>query len=242
MKNLSSFEELEELGEAIIKEYIKKTKQTNCLCVDIEGFVTSYLGLELEYENFAETDNGRIGFLSDGVRPLWVYRNHQRVQVLFPKGTVVLDSVLLRENESGRHRFSMAHEAAHKILERHIPKQTTPCFHSIFDAEANYTTEELHQAFSWNELLADRLGAVFLMPKFLVFKAIKKVAGKSFFKVYGNGIFAEEDKIAIHKTADIMGVSFTAFIMRLREFNLLERHDTSEYIGGNLHLEVCSDE
>ena len=115
MKNLSSFEELDELGEAIIKEYIKKTKQTNCLCVDIEGFVTSYLGLELEYENFAETDNGRIGFLSDGVRPLWVYRNHQRVQVLFPKGTVVLDSVLLRENESGRHRFSMAHEAAHKI-------------------------------------------------------------------------------------------------------------------------------
>jgi hypothetical protein len=167
MKNLSSFEELEELGEAIIKEYIKKTKQTNCLCVDIEGFVTSYLGLELEYESFAESDNGRIGFLSDGVRPLWVYRNHQRVQVLFSKDTVVLDNVLLRENESGRHRFSMAHEAAHKILERHIPKQTTPCFHSIFDAEANYTSEKLCQAFSWNELLADRLGAVFLMPKFL---------------------------------------------------------------------------
>lgn len=242
MKNLSSFEELEELGEAIIKEYIKKAKYTNSLCVDIEGFLTSYLGIELAYENFAEADNGRIGFLSDGIRPLWVYRNHQRVQVLFPKNTVVLDSFLLRDNESGRHRFTMAHEAAHKVLERHIPKQTTPCFNSIFDAEKSYTTEELHQAFSWNELLSDRLGAVFLMPRFLVHKAIRKVAKKSFFKVYGSGIFAEEDKIAIHKTADAMGVSYTAFVMRLRELDLLERHDLSEYIGRNLHLEVCDDE
>lgn len=242
MKNLSSFEELEELGEAIVKEYIKKTKQTNCLCVDIEGFITNYLGMNIQYDNFAETDNGRIGFLSDGIRHLWVYRNRQREQVLFPKDTIVLDNILLRENESGRHRFSMAHEAAHKILERHIPKQTTPCFHSIFDAESSYTTEELHQAFSWNELLADRLGAVLLMPKFLVFKSIKKVAGKSFFKVYGKGIFAEEDKITIHKTADSMGVSYTAFVIRLREVGLLERHDLSEYIGGNLNLEVCGNE
>lgn len=242
MKNLSSFEELEELGEAIIKEYIKKTKQTNSLCVDIEGFLTSYLGLDLTYDSIAETDNGRIGFLSDGTRPLWVYRNHQRMQVMFHKDTVVLDNILLRENESGRHRFSMAHEAAHKVLERHIPKQTTPCFHSVFDSEAKYTIEELHQAFSWNELLADRLGAVFLMPRFLVYKAIKKVAGKAYFKVYGNSIFSEEDKIAIHKTADSMGVSYTAFVMRLRELDFLEQHELSEYIGSNLRLEVCGDE
>lgn len=242
MKNLSSFEELEELGEAIIKEYLKHAKLTESFCIDIEGFLISYLGLDLVYDNFAETDCGRIGFLSDGVRKLWVYHDHKRIQVLYPKDTVVLDNILLRDNESGRHRFSMAHEAAHKVLEKHIPKQTMPCFHSVFDTEASYTQEELQQAFSWNELLADRLGAIFLMPRFLVDKAIKKYSDKSYFIVYGNSIFTENDKIAIHKIANCMGVSYTAFVIRLRELDLLEHHDISEYIGSNLHLEVSYDE
>ena len=54
MRSYISFGELEELGETIVREYLRKTKRYNALCVDIEGLVTDYLGLTVVYENIAE--------------------------------------------------------------------------------------------------------------------------------------------------------------------------------------------
>ena len=107
MRSYISFGELEELGETIVREYLRKTKRYNALCVDIEGLVTDYLGLTVVYENIAEDDPNKIAFLSNGKRPLWVCRNEQRLSVVFPKGTVVMDKVLLHENESSRRRFTL---------------------------------------------------------------------------------------------------------------------------------------
>ena len=56
MRSYISFGELEELGETIVREYLRKTKRYNALCVDIEGLVTDYLGLTVVYENIAEDD------------------------------------------------------------------------------------------------------------------------------------------------------------------------------------------
>ena len=79
MRSYISFNELEELGETIVKEYQRKTKRKNALCVDIEGLVTDYLGLTVVYENIAEDDPNKIAFLSNGKRPLWVCPNGQRM-------------------------------------------------------------------------------------------------------------------------------------------------------------------
>ena len=80
MRSYISFGELEELGETIVREYLRKTKRYNALCVDIEGLVTDYLGLTVVYENIAEDDPNKIAFLSNGKRPLWVSRNGERIQ------------------------------------------------------------------------------------------------------------------------------------------------------------------
>ena len=45
MRSYISYDELEELGETIVRAYINKTRRYNALCVDIEGLVTDYLGL-----------------------------------------------------------------------------------------------------------------------------------------------------------------------------------------------------
>ena len=123
MKGFASFEELEVLGDAIIESYIHRTGKQDLPFVDIEGFLREDLKLQIHWDHFAETVPGRIAFFSDGSQPLWVYRNEQRTQVLFPKDTVVVDSYLRRADERGRCRFSLAHEAAHKILEKHILRQ-----------------------------------------------------------------------------------------------------------------------
>lgn len=37
MRSYISYDELEELGETIVRAYINKTRRYNALCVDIEG-------------------------------------------------------------------------------------------------------------------------------------------------------------------------------------------------------------
>lgn len=70
LRSYISYDELEELGETIVRAYINKTRRYNTLCVDIEGLVTDYLGLTVVYETIAEDDPNKIAFLSNGKRPL----------------------------------------------------------------------------------------------------------------------------------------------------------------------------
>lgn len=41
MRSYISYDELEELGETIVRAYINKTRRYNALCVDIEGIAKS---------------------------------------------------------------------------------------------------------------------------------------------------------------------------------------------------------
>ena len=75
MRSYISYDELEELGETIVRAYISKTRRYNTHCVDIDGLVTDYLGLTVVYETIAEDDPNKIAFLSNGKRPLHVIRN-----------------------------------------------------------------------------------------------------------------------------------------------------------------------
>lgn len=127
MRSYISYDELEELGETIVKAYVGKTKRYNALCVDIEGLVTDYIGLTVVYETIAEDDPNKIAFLSNGKRPLWIFRDHKRTPVVFPKNTVVLDKILLHENESSRRRFTLGHEGAHCIIAKQNPMQDVAC-------------------------------------------------------------------------------------------------------------------
>lgn len=63
-----SYEELDELGEGLIRQYLGKEAERTC-CVDIEGFVTDFLKLPLLYRSFAEEDSDKIGFIADGASP-----------------------------------------------------------------------------------------------------------------------------------------------------------------------------
>ena len=135
MRSYISYDELEELGETIVRAYINKTRRYNTLCVDIEGLVTDYLGLTVVYETIAEDDPNKIAFLSNGKRPLCVIRDGKRVPVVFPKSTAVLDKVLLNENESSRRRFALGHEGAHSIIAKQNPMQDVGCFQYDYDPE-----------------------------------------------------------------------------------------------------------
>lgn len=96
MKRFTSYDEIETLCEAMIKDFFRGKHYTNVLCVDIEAFVKEYLGIPIVYESFAEPDPGRVGFFSDGERPLLVNRGNRKKKVVYPARTVVIEKYLLQ--------------------------------------------------------------------------------------------------------------------------------------------------
>ena len=53
MKRFTTNDEIENLCEAMIKDFFKSKHYTNVMCVDIEAFVQEYLGVPIVYETFA---------------------------------------------------------------------------------------------------------------------------------------------------------------------------------------------
>ena len=74
--------------------------------------------------------------------PLRVIRNREPQTIVFPADTVVIDRFLLQVRNSARRRFTLAHEAAHIILNRSyngVPSR----YNRVFDPEQSYTVDEL---------------------------------------------------------------------------------------------------
>ncbi len=236
MKRLTTNNEIENLCEAMIKDFFKCKHYSNVMCVDIEAFVREYLGVPILYETFAEPDPGRVGFLSDGKRPLLVLKDNKVERVVFPARTAVIEKCLLYPKESARRRSSIAHEGAHDILARHIPLQTSPAaaFHNEFDPEKTYTGDMLKSMLSISECFANRAAACLLMPRFLVKRVLKRHNESRKVILYGDGILSQDQKLLIQKMADAMGVSFTAFQTRLYELDLFDRRPVDEYLHSGL--------
>ena len=113
MKQYIPNRELDELGTGVVLTYMKKAGTAGLpRCVDIEGIANS-MGLNVVYETFAEDDFDKIGFLSDGSTPLKIKRGNRTVPFLFPLGTIVVEADLRKVRESGKRRFTIAHEVAH---------------------------------------------------------------------------------------------------------------------------------
>lgn len=236
MKSFTSYAELEKLCEAMVLDFFRQKGYRNVLCVDVEVFVTEYLGTPVVYESFAEEDRGKIGFLSDGIRPLKVQRGEVKTEIVFPENTIVIDQYLLQEQESARKRFTIAHEGAHHLLGRHVPVQTSPpaAFHNEFDNDLVYTKDALRELLSLNESFANRGGACFLMPQFLVRRVLDRFNASNPVIIYEGRVLAQSQKLLIQRMADAMGVSYTAFFNRLRELHLFELHPIEEYVHSEL--------
>ena len=217
-----SYEELDELGEGLIRQYLGKEAERTC-CVDIEGFVTDFLKLPLLYRSFAEEDSDKIGFIADGVTPRRVY----------PRGTIVIERCLRREHESGRRRFTISHECAHYIMDRAVP---SAAFHREFDGERAYTQEDFKNLFSFRETQVDRMGAALLMPRFMVRNVVAMYGCAGGIPVFGDSVLRAADKLLIKQMANAMGVSFSAFLIRLRELGCLCYRPLAEYITEEMGL------
>ena len=74
------------------------------------------------------------------------------------------------------------------------------------------------------------------MPGFMVRNVLDQCVGAVSIPIYGDSLLRVEDKLLVRRMAGKMGVSYTAFLIRLKELNLLERHGVSEFITEEIGL------
>lgn len=234
MKNYLSYAEADELCEGLILQYIGRNIPAPEF-VDIDGFAQNYMKCPVRYESFAESDPDKIGFTGDGRTPLFIYQNKRPVSVVFPARTIVLERFLLQPKENGHRRFTLAHEVGHLLAAQIDPDQQA-YFHQEYDGERVYTLDEMRERYSIGEWQANALSAALLMPRFMVLAALQKFNCGRRLPVYGENVFRPSEKVILQKMADSLQVSHTALVIRLRQMQLLERHDISEYIMKELRL------
>ncbi len=219
--------ELDELGEGLARRYVQESGiQDAERCIDIGGLADS-LGLSVVYAQFAEKDEDKIGFLADGRTPLAIRKDRKTVSFLFPPKTIVLDAFLHSDRESGRCRFTIAHEIAHYVIGHHRPVAQ---YHREYDAAKEYSVKEIGERFNIVEAQADRLAAAMLMPEFAVRRALSDFHRGKRIRVYGHAVFADQDQKAVRRMAAQIGVSYTALVIRLRQLDCLEYHPIGEYL------------
>lgn len=138
----------DELGNSLIRSYMGK-RADKSVAVDIEGFANEYLKLPVVYHSFAENDMTKLGFISDGITPLNIFSDKGRQSIVFPKGTIVIEEYLCREQEYGRRRFTIAHETAHYVIDKSLAAAS---FHREFDCEKEYSAADFKEMFSMERI------------------------------------------------------------------------------------------
>ena len=217
MKKRTSDYEINALCGMLIEDFIKKFHYSNTRVIDIETFVTDYLGTKIVFETFDYETKGRDGFLSDGITQLRVIRDGISQRVIYPKNIIVINSDLNDPNVLARLRFTIAHEAGHLILNRHIPGSCEAAFHTEFTEGEEYSMEMLKSMLSIREIMSNKAAASLLMPPFIVSRALNTYNNGNKVTAYtgSDTILPDISKRIIQRMADSMGVSFSACYRRL---------------------------
>lgn len=191
--------------------------------------VASFLGLPVVYEQIAEEDKDKIGFTSNGREPLAVYRSGRKESVLFPKDVIVLEKLLLNPSEANRRRFTLAHEIGHVLIGRATPGQTDACFNRVYDTEREYNLAELHDRMSLEECQANSMAAMILMPYIVLSDAVYRYIHRKKIPIYGDCVFLPKMKPALQSMSEELGVSYSAMLIQLKKYGLLEYRNMQEY-------------
>lgn len=107
-------------------------------------------------------------------------------------------------------------------------------FNNEFDAEQDYTLQDLSGLFSLKETQATSMGVALLMPKTLVTSMLQNLKGQKRIPIYGNNVLLDSDRKIICDMAEHFMVSYKSMFYRMRDLKLFEYRLIDEYIAMNL--------
>lgn len=200
-KSFYSTHDIENIARRILTAYDSALYYGNPAAVPIEDIVEAH-GLSLEYQYLRK--NGRIlgkAIFDDGLEA--VYDMDKQEYILFPvkAGTILIDASLCDETaNTGRLRFTCAHELAHWVLHRNLYIGTGES--AALEASSRETNMEVQ---------ANMLGSALLMPMPQVKRCFYSLRAK------------HSTPALIAEMAAVFEVSRQAMRIRLEDHHLIER-------------------
>ncbi|QSX09567.1 ImmA/IrrE family metallo-endopeptidase [Alkalibacter rhizosphaerae] len=238
-----SRKEIESMAEAVMYSY-KPSLVTDPGVLDVELFVENYAELEMDYKDLTH-DGSILGMIvfNDCHIPVYDSERNKAKRIPVNEKTIIVDNMLLEDDQRRRGRFTLAHEAAHWILHRHLylkDKSQISLFDVMDVAQQNlplikcrtvdiesHRNKDFKTDEEWMEWQADYLASTMLMPK----KAFCKVASGKFqaAKIQIGycklGTDFETDikaELIACEIADIFDVSLTAAKIRLKGLGFIK--------------------
>jgi len=231
--------DLEEIGAAVINDFHNffrdDTSFSGKRCAaatPIDLFASRYLGLRVSYTRLS-SDGSLCGLTAYADTEYKITELGVTRTIPLKRNQVLLDSSFLRpgyvNQNSGRRRFTLAHECAHQILfQLAADTQKSVCMDQYLGHKA-YSLRDLKYREDWNEWQANVLGAAILMPQKEVNCFMQSLAGGRKLKNYG-GRFSNSDQVVLISLCHTFEVSRSAALIRLKGLGYIEDLSRSKYV------------
>ena len=224
MRHLSRME-IEVIGDRVLNAYYKlpTVNKDQLWRIEPEVLIQEVLNLTLDCCHLS-VDGSILGVTSFKPVELNVFGLDDEPQSYYMDGKTILVEKDLYENAAmrGRCNFTMAHEASHQILKMLFPvdygmKPSRPALH--FYRPHSETRKPISD---WEEWQANTLAAAILLPVDLVGRALFTFQLPTKIKVLSKRL---DEKVfaRFEDAANFLGVSKTAFAIRLKQLGILEK-------------------
>lgn len=197
----------------------------------IDQLAGDYLGLRVSFARLS--DDGSICGLTAYTDTEYA-ATCQGVTRLIPlkANEVLLDSSFMEPGQvrsrCGKRRFTLAHECAHQLLFQMESDEARRACEEAYAPRTAYSLRDLKTREDWNEWQANALGAAILMPQREIDRAMDYLARGRRLINYG-GWFNYGDRAVLSQLCQILGVSKSAAVIRLRQMCHLEDRPYEEY-------------
>lgn len=227
--------ELEIIGQSVRRDYARVAEDT-ATPFDVDGFAGEYLGLGVVHQKLSD-DGHILGLTTYKGTKLALSLAGGSILLSVPEDTILLEKELLKRQNRGRRRFTLAHECAHQILARIEEERTGISFRRTLNPDKTYSLRELQKARGWSEWQANALGAVLLVPRYKLEAVFRKLYGPVAIVMYGDK-FSFFDYCWIRLLAKAFDISAGAMVIRLKALGIittrpaLERQTYGEVLVG----------
>lgn len=216
--------DIELLANKHLKEFDKHIFD-DFKALDVDKFIESYLGLNVEYQKLSLDDTilGKTP-LFDGAIPIISDDNKKEIR-LVKKGTIFVD--LDACGCENRIRFTMIHEACHAVfhqnVERSVLENCRCCNETIttIDKHGCLTILKAKSQLEWMEYQADKYASCILMPR----QCVRKMYEAKHKEYFENKRItsARPNRLwkILYDMSEAFQVSKPAMALRLKTLNLI---------------------
>ncbi len=217
MSRYLSHNDLDAIADRVFRAYSRLPEVRaagQVLYVDPALLLKALLGLSIEYRHLSR-DGMTLGITAYDEVGIEIYDEKEDL-FFFDGKTVLIESDLLADDQTGRRNFTIIHEGCHHVLKMLFPRD----YSGGPNARRVLRYRDTRGYRDREEWQVDRLTSSVLMPKSLVEQAMHIVEQNGKIDVL-NAVWRREEYERFCNMCSILGVSKQALSIRLQRLGLL---------------------